>query len=203
MSVQDARRLLDQSIARAGRTDRIFTTQIKVQDHTRRSEGMLTGHRRADDGTSQGTLRWTTREIPLPQGVILIKDNELSLAKDAKSPQLKLGSASGVSLDVGRELLAHPFLVDTRTASGTKRSFTITMVAPQARLRSYATHERSGPVSTLLEQAQSLHITAHVRDGNLVADHFTLKLTGSLSAVTQVDGTTCASYPASTPEASA
>jgi hypothetical protein len=89
-------------------------------------------------------------------------------------PWRNRGSASGVSLDVGRELLMHPFLLEpaaTRKTRGTIRGSYA--VEPRA-FRRYVADERNGLVTDLLQDASSLTLDATTRNGQLWSDSFAL-----------------------------
>ena len=82
-----------------------------------------------------------------------------------------MGSAGGITLDVGRELFAHPQLY---RVSGAERLHDGTLlvqgVVPGPRLAEHARNERSGPISDALQHTTRVSFTARVRGGQLVAD---------------------------------
>lgn len=204
MDAGRARRLLDSAVTKAGDTDRAFQTILDVWIDGRHSHGVLDGIRTAA-GAGTGTLDWDDRRSTLPRGIIRIESDVVTIATREDTPPFELGSAAGIELDVGRELLAHRPLVDVVAARGTDGEFTIALVAPARRLRLHAQRERTGPVSELLGSTRSLAIRAHVRNQLLVADSFSLVVadrrdTGSGSI--RVDGITCGQASSSVPSAS-
>jgi hypothetical protein len=131
---------------------------------------------RGADGSSSARLRWQGPEsLLLPDMTLRIVDDQLALRTERDTAFRQLGSASGVSLDVGRELLAHPFLLEPRAARGTLDDLALTLDAPRDELRSYAVTERRGPITELLRDVEHLQITPRVIDGTLVADRFMLR----------------------------
>jgi hypothetical protein len=170
-----ARRLLDAAARRATAATGSFVTDLQVQ-----LDGELLGTARLD-GTrsrtsSHGDLRWSGgAALLLPDMSLRIERDRLLVKTERDDDERDIGSASGVALDVGRELLDHPQLLDVTAARGTRARFTVDLTAPAPRLRAYATGERQGPVTELLRGVRSLRLTAHVAAGRLAFDSFVLQ----------------------------
>lgn len=173
-----ARVRLDGSVRAATRADRRFITRLVLRAGSGgRFAGRLVGTRRAG-GASRATLRWSgAAGILLPDAELAIGADRIRIRTGSGSPWRDAGSASGAALDVGRELLDHPFLLRPVRAARRGNRLDVDLVAPPARLRAYATAERRGPVTELLRGARSLRITAHVRGDELVGDRFRLVTT--------------------------
>lgn len=134
----------------------------------------ITGTRTAANA-SAASLRWEgTARALLPDARLRIVRDTIGV-RVAGTDWRDLGSASGVSIDVGRELLEHPFLLEARSARRIDGALEVTLVAPTAALRDYATSERRGPVTDLLRGTRSLRLIARVdSSGALTGDRFTL-----------------------------
>lgn len=182
-----ARAVVDRAVSRAAAGERRFVTRLNLSTTTGlRATALLRGTRRAD-GSSSGRLRWQgAASLLLPDLTLRIADDQLAIRGAHDAAFRPLGSASGVSLDVGRELLAHPFLLEASTARGTLDDLALTLDAPRDELRDYATHERRGPVTELLRNAELLRITPRVVAGRLVHDRFVLR-TAIPTTVTQIE----------------
>jgi hypothetical protein len=172
-----ARAIVDAAAGAATTRPHRFRTQLVVDaDGLPQLDATLIG-RRAADGSSAGVLRWRgPAALVLPEARVRVADDRIRIAT-ADSAWRNLGSASGVALDVGRELLVHPFLLELRDARGVSRNLDARLVAPTASLRDYATAERQGPVTELLAQTRSLVLDARVVDDALVRDRFVLRTT--------------------------
>lgn len=171
-----ARERLTSAVRAARRTERRFVTNLSLRaGELGPFTARLVGTRRAD-GSSRATLRWSGAAAALLPDVDLAVHRDRIRIRDAggASAWRDLGSASGVALDVGRELFDHPFLLRTRSAAGAGRRLDLRMEAPAAGLRAYATTERRGPITELLRNARSLRITAQVDGATLVGDRFRL-----------------------------
>lgn len=174
--LQRARLALARATTAAGARGHRFVTAARITSArgvaiTARIEG-----RRTPDGRSEAVLAWDGPVgLALPAGTGRIVDDQLYARRAHHQEWLELGSASGISLDVGRELLAHPFLLEVVGAAWRGDELHVAAVAPAARLRHYAGTERRGPPSELLRSASSLRITASVRSGRLVGDAFVLR----------------------------
>lgn len=177
----DARGRIDGAVDVATRTDRRFVTRLELLlvGTQGRFRARLTGTRRAD-GSSRATLRWSDpAALLLPDAELAVRANRILLrtGPDGTGRWRDAGSASGVALDVGRELLDHPFLLRVVGAARAGERLDVTLESPPPRLRAYATSERNGPVTELLRAARSLRITANLDDGELVGDRFRLVTT--------------------------
>ncbi|MCW2921778.1 MAG: hypothetical protein JWL76_1652 [Thermoleophilia bacterium] len=164
---------------RATRSGHRFTIELRVAAGRLRGTATIFGRRTAQD-TSAALVVWSgLAGAVLPDLGLRIVDDRLYLQPGTfTSPWRVGGSASGVSLDVGRELLDHPFLLEPTTARGDGDvATTVSFSAPPERLRAYATSERRGRVTDLLRAARRLTLTADVRGGTLVGDRFTLLTT--------------------------
>ncbi len=174
--VASARATIDDAARATTRSGGAFVTQLQVRSGAiTLARARLTG-RRSADGSSRGHLAWSgAASLLAPDLDLRIVDNSISLRRDDR-PRVwqPLGSASGVALDVGRELLMHPFLLRERSANGAGDSVRVALVAPAAALRDYATNERQGPVTELLRRASRLRIEATTANGRLVSDRFVL-----------------------------
>jgi hypothetical protein len=178
--------IVDRAVARANTRDRRFTTRLQLSTSTGlRGNAVLVG-RRSADGSSTARLRWRgPAALLLPDTTLRIVDDQLTIRTDRDAAFRSLGSASGVSLDVGRELLAHPFLLDARDAQGRRDDLVLTLVAPRDQLRRYATSERRGPVTELLRDVDALQVTPRIVDDELVHDRFVLR-TRIPSTITEI-----------------
>lgn len=171
-----ARELVEAATKRATRTPHRFDIALTIEADAlpARIHGRLVGVRDAG-GASRGRLTWSgLAGAALPELDLRIVHDRLALRERPRGAWRELGSASGVSLDVGRELLDHPFLLTYARARGRSREATVVLVAPPEQLRRYATDERRGPVSELLAGATSLTLVAHIAAGELAGDAFTL-----------------------------
>lgn len=161
--------------ANATRTGHRFSTRLDLAYGPLRARATLTG-RRTPENSSVARIDWTGA------AGLLLRDMQLRIIDDQlytqpgppSAPWQERGSASGVSLDVGRELLDHDFLLTTTAAWGDERAAAVAFTVPADRVREYATTERRGPVTDLLRSIRRLTLVAHVRDGRLVGDQFTL-----------------------------
>lgn len=174
-----ARSLVLAAARRATRTGHRFAVELDVAAGRLRADATVFG-RRTPANASSALVVWSgTAGVLLPDLGLRIVDDQLYLQRgNFDSPWQRAGSASGVSLDVGRELLDHPFLLRATSARGdSAAATTVTFTAPAERLRAYATSERHGPVTDLLRTARQLTLVAHVRGGRLVGDRFTLVTT--------------------------
>ncbi|MCW2926639.1 MAG: hypothetical protein JWM86_607 [Thermoleophilia bacterium] len=170
-----ARRAIDAAAAaRTGAGSR-FHLQLAVDIARLPTATATLSGRRLADNSSTATIDWEgVAGALLPTGELRIVDDVLLLRRTSAQPWRRLGSASGVSLDVGRELLDHPFLLRTVRARRSGSTTVLALDAPVERLRAYATSERAGPVTDLLARARSLRIVVRVTRGQLVGDRFTL-----------------------------
>lgn len=173
-----ARDLVLDAARRATRTGHRFAVELEVVSGRLGAEAIVFG-RRTPTNASSALVVWSgAAGAVLPDVGMRIVDDQLYLQPgNFGSPWRRAGSASGVSLDVGRELLDHPFLLRVANARREQSSATVTFTAPAAHLREYATSERRGPVTDLLRQARQLTLVAHVRGGRLVGDRFSLVTT--------------------------
>jgi hypothetical protein len=136
---------------------------------------------RQGDGSSTALLRWRgPARLLLPDTHIRIRRNQLATrptaAAGAAAPAwTELGSASGIALDVGRELFTHDFLLDVTGTATRATTRTVRAMARPAELRAYATAERQGLATELLAGASSLRIDARIDRGLLTADVFRLR----------------------------
>ncbi len=170
-----ARSVVLAAARRATRSGHRFAVELDVAAGRLRADATVFG-RRSPTNASSALIVWSG--ALLPNVGLRIVDDQLYLQRgNFDSPWRRAGSASGVSLDVGRELLDHPFLLRATTARGDAAAMTVSFSAPAARLRAYATSERRGPVTDLLRQARQLTLVAQVRGGRLVGDRFTLVTT--------------------------
>ena len=178
--VDAATRELARAVTRAGASRRPFVTDGDVVvDDGLRARARLVGTRAAN-GSSSGHLDWRgAAGLLLPDGDLRIAGNQLALRRDDQRAAgfTPLGSASGIALDVGRELLTHPFLLDVVATGGSGSIRSFRLVARPDELRAYAGTERQGLATELLLGARSLTIDARVVDGTLVADTFRLVTT--------------------------
>jgi hypothetical protein len=167
--------MVDDAARRAGNTRTRFTTSLQLHVERARFGGAnLVGTRAG--GRSTGTLRWTGAASALfDDATLRIERDRLLVRTKSDSTFRDVGSASGVTLDVGRELLAHPQLLEVVDARGSERGARIVLEAPAMRLRSYATTERQGPVTMLLASVRSLRLVVQVAGGRLVTDRFALR----------------------------
>jgi len=128
--------------------------------------------RRLPDGTSEA-------RVTVGAGrALLLRIVDDTIYVRAGTRWTNRGSASGIALDVGRELFDHPFLLEPTAAMRDGTDHLVELAAPPAPLRDYATNERHGPVTELLADATALTITGRVaRTGTLVGDSFVLETT--------------------------
>ncbi len=169
-----ARRRIDTAAIAARRAGHRFTTLLDVRAAGLRASARIQG-RRLPTGASVASLTWDgAAGILLPDLQLRVVDDHLYLLREDRETWRALGSASGVALDVGRELLDHPFLLDATAARGDARHVALDLVAPPARLREFATTERRGPVTDLLAGTRRLTLTAHATGRRLAGDDFTL-----------------------------
>lgn len=167
------------AVRSATRTDRRFVTRLAVRTGTQQPfTARLAGTRRAD-GTSRATLRWSgAAGILLPDAELAIAANRIRMrSTEPTGAWHDVGSASGASLDVGRELLDHPFLLQVVRVGRDGDRVDVELEARPRELRAHATTERWGPVTELLRDARSLRVTAHLDEGELVGDRFRLVTT--------------------------
>ncbi len=164
---------------RATQSGHRFVTRLALASGTTRVDAILTGLRTGAN-ESRAQLAWSgPASLVLPDLDLRIVGDRIT-TRDGDDAWVDRGSASGVALDVGRELLDHPFLV--RAVSGathdpddrTPTTERVDLVAPVTVLRRYATTERRGPVTDLLAAARSLRLTSTASGGELVQDRFTL-----------------------------
>ncbi|MCW2960387.1 MAG: hypothetical protein JWM90_774 [Thermoleophilia bacterium] len=174
-----ARRTLSAATRRATATAHQFHTRATIT--TQRgltARAQVTGAV-APTGTSTARLRWEgAAALLLPDLALRIRDNRLAVGISGAAP-VDRGSASGIALDVGRELHTHPFLLDLGAATTTPARTTpartvIAATARPAELRAYAGTERQGLATELLVGARRLTITTVIDDGRMTADTFTL-----------------------------
>lgn len=169
-----ARRIVEAAAVRARRSGHRFTTLLAVRASGLRANARIQG-RRLRSGASVATVTWTgAARLLLPDLQLRIVEDQLYLQRGDRPGWRSLGSASGVALDVGRELLDHPFLLDPVAARASGRHVALELVAPHERMRTYATTERRGPVTDLLGGTRRLALTAHVSGRRLTGDDFTL-----------------------------
>lgn len=174
-----SRARLEAAVRTATRSDRRFVTRLVLRPGTQGPfTARLAGTRQAD-GSSRATLRWTgAAAIVLPDAEVAIAANRVRIRGTGRDNAWRdVGSASGAALDVGRELLDHPFLLQVVRTSRDGGRIDVVLQARAGELRAYATNERRGPVSDLLRGARSLRITAHLDEGELVGDRFQLVTT--------------------------
>jgi hypothetical protein len=178
IDADDGRALLGAATARSTRSGHRFVTDLRIDARTIRLTGTLVG-RRAPDGTSRARLTWTgLAALVAPDLDVRIVDDVIQLRPAGSEDSFSnAGSASGIALDVGRELLDHPQLLVARSAtrSADGNDTLVTLAAPAPALRTYATRERRGLATDLLRSARSLEITSTVRRGRLVGDRFVLR----------------------------
>lgn len=130
-------------------------------------------------------------------------DDRVSASRPAFAGWRDLGSASGVQLDVARELLTHPMLTQVQSARRRGDTLEVRLVVPAPALRAYAADERSGPVTDLLVRARELRVEATIRGGRIRSDRFTLLVGGGASGpAVRIEGSTTTSFR-SDPDAAA
>jgi hypothetical protein len=172
------RKLLDAAAARATRAGHRFVTDLQVDAGSVRLTGTLAG-RRTPDGASRARLTWTgvAALVATDLEVRIVDDVILLRPAGSRTRFAGAGSASGIALDVGRELLDHPQLLVARSATRTAddRTTVVTLATPAPALRDYATRERRGLATDLLRSARSLKFTSTVRAGRLAGDRFVLR----------------------------
>lgn len=177
-ALASATRDLARAVERAGAARRRFVTdgEVVVTGGVR-VRARLVGERAAD-GSSTGRLDWRgAAALVAPDADLRIVDNQLTMRRDDEHAAgfTPMGSASGIALDVGRELLTHPFLLDVVAVGGSGDIRTYRLVARPDDLRAYAGTERQGLATELLVGARSLTIDVRVVDGVLVSDVFRLR----------------------------
>lgn len=173
-STTAARTVVDAAAGRARRSGHRFTTLLTVRASGLRANARIQG-RRLPGGASVANLeRSGAATLLLPDLQLRIVDDQLYLARSDDPAWRSIGSASGVALDVGRELLDHPFLLEPVAARASDGHVALDLVAPPASLRAYATAERRGPVTDLLRGTRRLTLTAHATGRRLTGDDFTL-----------------------------
>ncbi|MCW2949809.1 MAG: hypothetical protein JWN41_822 [Thermoleophilia bacterium] len=155
--------------------DRFATAAVLALDSGVTLRATLAGVH-GSHGQSTGTLRWAgLARALLPSEQLRIADNEIAVRELRVGARWQpLGSASGIALDVGRELLMHPFLLDVTAVARGDRVLVVRSVARPADLRRYATNERHGLATELLAGARSLQIDALLVGGRLAGDRFQL-----------------------------
>lgn len=166
----EARVQLDRAARRATRAGHRMRIELDVAGALGSRTASLEG-RRLPTGESAARLDWTVLGFDLR-----IVDDRLYRRRPLTDWR-DLGSASGAALDVGRELLDHAFLLDAVAARRDGRRLAVTLEAPAAQLRAYATTERRGPVTDLLTGTRMLRITSIVDRGRLAGDRFVLVAT--------------------------
>lgn len=197
-----ARTVALEAARRATRSGHRFSIALDVRSGRLRGEATIYG-RRTPSNANAALVHWTgAASALLPDVGMRIVDDQLYIQPGHfDSPWRRAGSASGVSLDVGRELLDHPQLLRVTSVRGRGPAMTVAFAASPERLRADATSERRGPVTDLLRQARRLTLVAHVRGGRLVGDRFTLVTTvpeslrlGPITAGTPIRITGMSSY---------
>ena len=168
----EARTAVDRAAVRRTREGGSFVTRLVLRRPPFTAIGTLRGRRLAT-GDSTGRLTWHgAARLLLPDATLAITGDQLRIRTDSDASFRPLGSASGVALDVGRELLDHPFLLDAVAARALDATLSVTLQPRIGELRTYATTERRGPVTELLRETQSALLRVTVDDGRLVRDHF-------------------------------
>ncbi len=171
------RRLVDRAAAARTRSGGAFSTRLRITSPPLEATGTLRGSRDAD-GDSRARLTWHgAAALLLADQQLAIVDDQLRVRAEGAADWTALGSASGIALDVGRELLDHPFLLRTGAARADAAVRTLRLTVDPAALRDYATTERRGPATELLAHTRSLRLDATVDGDRFVRDHFLLSTT--------------------------
>lgn len=169
LSASRSRSLLASAVRHATLTGRDFTWTLSLPAGV---SVHASGHR---NGIANGQPGDASRATMRIDALILSSRASAVIAKDhlylrTSGRWFDAGSASGTSLDVGRELMVHEQLIDV-TGGRVFRSGGVVVrgrVSRQA-LRSQLAQEPAGPVSQLLSQASGIRFSAGVRAGRLEA----------------------------------
>lgn len=170
------RRALDAAALRLTRAGSRFRTDLSIAVAGRPTARATLLGRRTPDGASAAALTWHgAASVLLPDARLRIVDDHIYAQQDPAPGWQRLGSASGVALDVGRELLEHPFLLDPVDAVPFGHGdVAVQLRADGPALRAYAGTERHGLATDALVRAERLTITSFLRGGRLTSDHFEL-----------------------------
>ncbi len=165
--------MVDAAAGRSRRLGHRFETDLRIRSGLSAS-ATLRG-RLLPTGESEARLEWSgPASLVLPDATVRIVGNSIYARSEGDAAWRSLGSASGVALDVGRELLDHPFLLRPVAGREDEHRAVVELVADPAALRAYAGTERRGIATDLLVGARSLRITSLAAGGRLVADTFAL-----------------------------
>lgn len=172
-----ATRALHRATSTATHTGHVFRTSLHLRFATGLVARATLNGRRTADGASTARLEWIgPASLVAPDADLRIEQDRLLVRLDAHHARWRdIGSASGIALDVGRELLTHPFLLQVTGVRGSSDSQTISLTAPAAGLRTYASTERRGWATDLLAGTRSLRYAAQLRSGRLAGDRFVLR----------------------------
>jgi len=167
-------RLVARAAARSTRLGNRFELEARIEVRTGLSATAFVHGYRTPDGDSEASLHWGgAAGLLLPDATARIVDNNVYLRMN-EGPWSNEGSASGIALDVGHELLLHPFLLEVAGRANRSDTATIVHDVPAAGLRAYASTERQGIATDLLVGARSLTLVTRIADGTVTGDRFTL-----------------------------
>ena len=191
MSAPEARRKLEHAVRRAGARPGVVRVRARgtminyllIAQLPQRARPLL-GRSAAvidlvvtrpgsdDSSTARGTLR-IGRLVSVPiEAHTMEQGNRMTI--DVNRERRYSGTAAGIALDVGREMLEHTWLWTTRggTCSADRpQRCTIQVRVSRNSLLQQLESEPAGQVSTVLRTMRSLQVTAQLRGSTLIADH--------------------------------
>lgn len=163
--------------ARGKLLDDLVRTQLPARSRTllARSSAVLeldvVRPGRDDDSTARGKLR-VGRLFSVPVTARTSqRGNRMTI--DVNRARRYDGTAAGITMDVGRELLEHTWL--WKSSGGTcsrtrKRTCTISVLVARSSLMQQLASEPAGQVARILRSMRTLKMSATVRGSTLVAD---------------------------------
>lgn len=161
-----ARLMLVTAVRRASQRRRRFITVAAVPlRHGGTLRLTFDGSRDPGAGSTLVARRRALSFVPAP--AFQVRRNWLRVRVDRRSSWRDLGSADGIALDVGREMLAHEPLLRVHRGLVRGDSSTIDVRVTSAALATQAAQDPSSPIATLLSRTSGVRATVYLGHGML------------------------------------
>lgn len=179
ISPTEAQNLLARATKNASHSNRKFETDIALKTNTFNSTEPIAmsfvGTHTADDA-SDGVLTLNQPGLHFSMRLRIV-ENQLFVQRQAE--WFLVGSASGLQLDLGRELFLHPHLfhIDVASRDMETQKVQITGKVDPKSLLAHLTAESDGAVASALRRARQITFLAEIEDKTLMSAEIDVNVT--------------------------
>jgi hypothetical protein len=129
----------------------------------------------SDASTARGVIRSGFVRVPV---TVTVDDAANMISVNYRSTRVYQGSAAGIALDAGRELLEHTELWQTVHGTCTHEQSVVCTIRVRVRpdaMQQHLAREPDGELARSLKALASMDGTATIREGTLIADQWTAR----------------------------